>query len=63
MLLSELLPEIFITGIKEDRMSVVNLILSTLKTRVSFPLLTPHLEQIYEFDTYMCLFVVVAGCT
>ncbi|TNN01113.1 hypothetical protein fugu_010495 [Takifugu bimaculatus] len=30
----ELLPEILCTGIKEDRMSIVNLILSTLKTRV-----------------------------
>ncbi|KAI3354092.1 hypothetical protein L3Q82_018642 [Scortum barcoo] len=30
----ELLPEILSTGLKEDRMSVVNLILSTLKTRV-----------------------------
>lgn len=57
MLLSELLPEILNTGIKEDRMSVVNLILSTLKTRVSFLLFTPHLEQIYEFDTYMCFCV------
>lgn len=64
MLLSELLPEILSTGIKEDRMSVVNLILSTLKTRVSFLLLTPNLEQIYEFDTYMCFYVFfVAGCT
>ena len=32
---SELLPEILSTGVKEDRMSIVNLILSTLKTRVS----------------------------
>lgn len=63
MLLSELLPEILSTGIKEDRMSVVNLILSTLKTRVSFLLLTPHLEQIYGFDTYTCLFFALAGCT
>ncbi|KAF7653300.1 hypothetical protein LDENG_00084810 [Lucifuga dentata] len=30
----ELLPEILSSGLKEDRMSVVNLILSTLKTRV-----------------------------
>ncbi|KAM7399033.1 hypothetical protein PAMP_018327 [Pampus punctatissimus] len=30
----ELLPEILSTGLKEDRMSIVNLILSTLKTRV-----------------------------
>nr|XP_019943993.1 PREDICTED: nucleolar pre-ribosomal-associated protein 1 isoform X2 [Paralichthys olivaceus] len=30
----ELLPEILSTGLKEDRMSLVNLILSTLKTRV-----------------------------
>ncbi|XP_054454141.1 nucleolar pre-ribosomal-associated protein 1 [Anoplopoma fimbria] len=30
----ELLPEILSTGLKEDRMSMVNLILSTLKTRV-----------------------------
>ncbi|XP_031719530.1 nucleolar pre-ribosomal-associated protein 1 isoform X1 [Anarrhichthys ocellatus] len=30
----ELLPEILCTGLKEDRMSIVNLILSTLKTRV-----------------------------
>ncbi|XP_058490255.1 nucleolar pre-ribosomal-associated protein 1 [Solea solea] len=30
----ELLPEILNTGLKEDRMSLVNLILSTLKTRV-----------------------------
>ncbi|XP_068441753.1 nucleolar pre-ribosomal-associated protein 1 isoform X2 [Clinocottus analis] len=30
----ELLPEILSTGVKEDRMSIVNLILSTLKTRV-----------------------------
>ncbi|XP_028321135.1 nucleolar pre-ribosomal-associated protein 1 [Gouania willdenowi] len=30
----ELLPEILSTGLKEDRMSTVNLILSTLKTRV-----------------------------
>lgn len=64
MPLSELLPVILSTGIKEDRMSVVNLILSTLKTRVSFLLLTPNLEQIYEFDTYMCFCVVFfAGCT
>lgn len=62
MLLSELLPEILSTGIKEDRMSVVNLILSTLKTRVSFLLLTPHLEQNYRFDK-TCFFSVVAGCT
>lgn len=53
MLLAELLPEILSTGIKEDRMSVVNLILSTLKTRVSFPLLTLHLELIYGFDTHV----------
>uniref|UniRef100_A0A3B4UFA2 URB1 ribosome biogenesis homolog n=1 Tax=Seriola dumerili TaxID=41447 RepID=A0A3B4UFA2_SERDU len=32
--IKELLPEILSTGLKEDRMSVVNLILSTLKTRV-----------------------------
>ncbi|XP_035477550.2 nucleolar pre-ribosomal-associated protein 1 isoform X1 [Scophthalmus maximus] len=32
--LKELLPEILSTGLKEDRMSLVNLILSTLKTRV-----------------------------
>lgn len=32
---SEFLPEILSTGLKEDRMSIVNLILSTLKTRVS----------------------------
>lgn len=63
MLLSELLPEILSTGIKEDRMSVVNLILSTLKTRVSLPLLSPHLEQISGFDTYTYLFFVVAGGT
>ncbi|XP_061684450.1 nucleolar pre-ribosomal-associated protein 1 isoform X2 [Syngnathoides biaculeatus] len=30
----ELLPEILSTGLKEDRMSIVNLILSTLKSRV-----------------------------
>ncbi|XP_044210403.1 nucleolar pre-ribosomal-associated protein 1 isoform X1 [Thunnus albacares] len=30
----ELLPEILNTGLKEDRMSIVNLILSTMKTRV-----------------------------
>ncbi|XP_040030484.2 nucleolar pre-ribosomal-associated protein 1 isoform X2 [Gasterosteus aculeatus] len=30
----ELLPEILSTGLKEDRMSIVNLILSTLRTRV-----------------------------
>ncbi|XP_070761902.1 nucleolar pre-ribosomal-associated protein 1 [Enoplosus armatus] len=32
--IKELLPEILNTGLKEDRMSIVNLILSTLKTRV-----------------------------
>ncbi|XP_047450940.1 nucleolar pre-ribosomal-associated protein 1 isoform X2 [Mugil cephalus] len=32
--MKELLPEILRTGLKEDRMSTVNLILSTLKTRV-----------------------------
>ncbi|XP_059187700.1 nucleolar pre-ribosomal-associated protein 1 isoform X2 [Centropristis striata] len=32
--IKELLPEILSTGLKEDRMSIVNLILSTLKTRV-----------------------------
>uniref|UniRef100_A0A3B4ZNL1 URB1 ribosome biogenesis homolog n=1 Tax=Stegastes partitus TaxID=144197 RepID=A0A3B4ZNL1_9TELE len=32
--LKELLPEILNTGLREDRMSTVNLILSTLKTRV-----------------------------
>lgn len=32
---SELLPEILSTGVKEDRMSIVSLILSTLRTRVS----------------------------
>lgn len=32
----ELLPEILSTGLKEDRMSIVNLVLSTLKSRVSF---------------------------
>ncbi|KAI4816002.1 hypothetical protein KUCAC02_006121, partial [Chaenocephalus aceratus] len=32
--IKELLPEILSTGVKEDRMSIVNLILSTLKTRV-----------------------------
>uniref|UniRef100_A0A8C2ZSQ5 URB1 ribosome biogenesis homolog n=1 Tax=Cyclopterus lumpus TaxID=8103 RepID=A0A8C2ZSQ5_CYCLU len=31
---NELLPEILSTGLKEDRMSMVNLLLSTLKTRV-----------------------------
>lgn len=62
MFLSELLPEILSTGIKEDRMSVVNLILSTLKTKVSFLLRTPHLEQTYGFDTYIYLLFVVAGC-
>uniref|UniRef100_A0A8C4IDY3 Nucleolar pre-ribosomal-associated protein 1 n=1 Tax=Dicentrarchus labrax TaxID=13489 RepID=A0A8C4IDY3_DICLA len=33
-ILEKLLPEILSTGLKEDRMSIVNLILSTLKTRV-----------------------------
>lgn len=51
MLLSELLPEILSTGIQEDRMSVVNLILSTLKTRVSFQLITSNFKQIFGFDT------------
>ncbi|XP_032363230.1 nucleolar pre-ribosomal-associated protein 1 [Etheostoma spectabile] len=32
--IKELLPEILSTGLKEDRMSIVNLIVSTLKTRV-----------------------------
>ncbi|KAK2846727.1 hypothetical protein Q5P01_009726 [Channa striata] len=32
--IKELLPEILSTGLKEDRMSIVSLILSTLKTRV-----------------------------
>uniref|UniRef100_A0A673CDV0 URB1 ribosome biogenesis homolog n=1 Tax=Sphaeramia orbicularis TaxID=375764 RepID=A0A673CDV0_9TELE len=32
--IKELLPEILNTGLKEDRMSIVNLILSTLKSRV-----------------------------
>ncbi|KAK5868904.1 hypothetical protein PBY51_009879 [Eleginops maclovinus] len=32
--IKELLPEILSTGLKEERMSIVNLILSTLKTRV-----------------------------
>ncbi|XP_029302759.1 nucleolar pre-ribosomal-associated protein 1 isoform X2 [Cottoperca gobio] len=32
--IKELLPEILSTGLKEDRMSIANLILSTLKTRV-----------------------------
>ncbi|KAM6988691.1 nucleolar pre-ribosomal-associated protein 1 isoform 2-T2 [Tautogolabrus adspersus] len=32
--IKELLPEILSTGVKEDRLSIVNLILSTLKTRV-----------------------------
>lgn len=32
---SEFLPEILSTGLKEERLSIVNLILSTLKTRVS----------------------------
>ncbi|XP_077578475.1 nucleolar pre-ribosomal-associated protein 1 [Stigmatopora nigra] len=34
--IKELLPEILATGLKEDRMSLVNLILSTLKSRVLF---------------------------
>lgn len=33
--LSEFLPEILSTGLKEERLSIVNLILSTLKSRVS----------------------------
>lgn len=37
---SDLLPEILFTGLKEDRMSIVNLILSTLKTRVRTQQLT-----------------------
>ena len=32
---SELLPEILSTGLREERLSIVNLILSTLKSRVS----------------------------
>lgn len=51
---SELLPEILSMGLKEERMSIVSLILSTLKTRVSAQQFTLfHLKSIYGFGNYI----------
>lgn len=61
---TELLPEILSTGLKEDRMSVVNLILSTLKTRVS---VCSSFHTFHVFNDLLILmfidFCLAAGCT
>lgn len=54
----ELLPQILNTGLKEDRMSTVNLILSTLKTRVSTSDLT---FKVKSLDYELCVEIFVCG--
>lgn len=46
---TEFLPEILSTGLKEERLSIVNLILSTLRTRVSVLHFTFKIPKAYIY--------------
>lgn len=62
VVLSEFLPEILSTGLKEDRMSIVNLILSTLKSRVSAQRVTfPFQDQFMDFLNISVVVCLVTG--
>lgn len=61
--MSEFLPEILSTGLKEERLSIVNLILSTLKSRVSPLLSIQNLKTFVYANKSNYIFHPCPGCS